>query len=293
MITVLLVILTIAGYCAATMMMKAYQVSVGPGHFQTAFMNVALSGAVFLVFVAARGFHLRHTPLTLILAIAFGAGMWVYSTVKIRAAGCGPMAVLTMSYVIGGVIVPTLYGLIVLHEPVIPHKLIGVLLIFLSFLPLLLKSRHQMVFSLRFWMLCILLLMMNGVLMTISKVAQLKSDPTWSMDYVGLYYFFYFLVAVAAMGKELRRPDPHDLQATVTLPHLLMAAAAGLFNAGGAVMNYMLSSHLPASVQFPLTQSSMLVVITVASLLLYREKPDRETVLSLLITIASIILISV
>ena len=74
MITVLLVILTIAGYCGATMMMKAYQVSVGPGHFQTAFMNVALSGAVFLVFVAARGFHLRHTPLTLILAIAFGAG---------------------------------------------------------------------------------------------------------------------------------------------------------------------------------------------------------------------------
>lgn len=293
MMTMLLVGLTIAAYCAATMMMKAYQVSVGPGHFQTAFMNISFSGAVFLAFIAARGFHLRHTALTLVLAVVFGTGMWIYSTIKIRAAGCGPMAIISMSYVIGGVTIPTLYGLIVLREPVIIHKLIGILLIFLSFLPLILKSRHQMVFSARFWIFCVLLLLLNGTLMTVSKVAQLRSDPSWSMDYVGLYYFFYFLVSVAAMGKELRHPDPHDLQSTVTLPHLLMAGAAGLCNAGGSVTNYMLSSYLPASVQFPLTQSSMLVVITVASLLLYREKPDRETILSLLITIVSIVLISV
>lgn len=66
-----------------------------------------------------------------------------------------------------------------------------------------------------------------------------------------------------------------------------------IVNGIGSVLNYMLSFRIPASVQFPLTQSSMLVVVTVMSLILYQEKPDKATVLSLLISIASIVLISI
>lgn len=293
MVSVLLVLGTIVMYCASTLAMKSYQVSAGPGHFQIAFMNVVLSGSVFIAFISFKGFSLHHTPITLILAVVFGVGLWIYNILKVKAASCGPMAILSMSYVIGGVTVPALYGLIVLGEPVIPHKIVGILLIFLSFVPLLLKSRHQMVFTLKFWFLCVLLLVFNGVLMTVSKVAQLHSQPEYSMDYVALYYFFFFIMAIGNMVKDLHRPDAHDLRITMTLPHFLIAAAAGLFNAVGAVFNYLLSFRMPASVQFPLTQSSMLVVITVMSLILYREKPNKETILSLLITIASIILISV
>ncbi|MBQ8751615.1 MAG: hypothetical protein IJZ13_00750 [Clostridia bacterium] len=293
MISVLLVLGTITMYCASTLAMKSYQVSAGPGHFQIAFMNVVLSGAGFVGFIAFKGFTLHYNTVTLILAIVFGVGLWVYNTLKIKAASCGPMAILSMSYVIGGVTIPALYGILVLGELVILHKIAGILLIFLSFVPLLLKSRHQMVFTVKFWVLCILLLVLNGVLMTVSKVAQLNSQPEYSMDYVALYYFFFFLMAIGTMVKDLHRPDAYDLKVTLTLPHFLMAAAAGLFNAVGSVFNYLLSFRMPASVQFPLTQSSMLVVITVMSLILYREKPSRETILSLLITIASIVLISI
>ena len=293
MLPVLLLLGHIGMYCASSLFMKSYQVSAGPGHFQIAFMNVVLSGSVFVGFIAFKGFSLHYTWLTLTLAIVFGVGLWIYNTLKVKASSCGPMAILTMCVVIGGVTIPTLYGLIVLGEPVIPHKIIGILLISLSFVPLLLKSRHQMVFSFKFWLLCILLLLLNGTLTTISKVAQLNSEPVYSMDYVARYSFFFFLLAIGAMIKDLHRPDAYDLKITLTLPHFLMAAASGLFNAVGAVFNYLLSFHMPASIQFPLTQSALLVGITVMSLILYREKPNKETILSLLLTIASIVLISV
>ena len=205
MISVLLVLGTITMYCASTLAMKSYQVSAGPGHFQIAFMNVVLSGAVFVGFIAFKGFTLHYNTVTLILAIVFGVGLWVYNTLKIKAASCGPMAILSMSYVIGGVTIPALYGILVLGEPVILHKIAGILLIFLSFVPLLLKSRHQMVFTVKFWVLCILLLVLNGVLMTVSKVAQLNSQPEYSMDYVALYYFFFFQLAIGTMVKDLHR----------------------------------------------------------------------------------------
>lgn len=293
MLTVLLVIGTIAMYSACTLLTKAYQMSAGPGYFQVAFMNVVFSGSVFLTFIAAKGFVLHYNTATLLLAVAFGSGIWYYSSLKVKAAACGPMSVLTMSYVIGGVIVPTLYGILFLDEPIILHKMLGILLILLSFVPLLMASRHRMVFSVKFWLLCLLLLLFNGVLMTISKVAQTYSEPEYSMDYVALYFFFYFIIACASMVKNLHHPPARDMKRTLTLRNCLLAAACGLCNAAGSVLNFLLAGRMAASVQFPLTQSSLLVVVTVMSLLLYREKPDKATVASLAISIASIVLISI
>lgn len=150
-----------------------------------------------------------------------------------------------------------------------------------------------MVFEFKFWIFCFLLLILNGTLMTVSKIAQLHSKPEYSIDYVTLYFFFSFLIACFLLAKNLRRPDQWELQKTINLRNILYAVAAGLLNGMGSVFNYMLSFRIPASVQFPLTQSSMLVVVTVMSLILYQEKPDKETILSLLISIASIVLISI
>ena len=138
-----------------------------------------------------------------------------------------------------------------------------------------------------------MLLVLNGTLMTMSKIAQLNSDSKYSMDYVTLYFFFAFLSAGFLLAKNLHLPDQQELQKTMTLRNFAYAIASGLLNGIGSVLNYMLSFRIPASVQFPLTQSSMLVVVTVMSLILYQEKPDKATVLSLLISIASIVLISI
>ena len=123
------------------------------------------------------------------------------------------------------------------------------------------------------------MLVLNGTLMTMSKIAQLNSDSKYSMDYVTLYFFFAFLSAGFLLAKNLHLPDQQELQKTMTLRNFAYAIASGLLNGIGSVLNYMLSFRIPASVQFPLTQSSMLVVVTVMSLILYQEKPDKATVL--------------
>ena len=293
MITVLLVLGTVGLFSCSTLTIKAYQMSAGQDRLSISFFNFLYAGAVFLSFIAVKGFQLHYTDITLLLAIVFGVGLMVYNSIKVKAASCGPMSILSMSYVIGGVTIPALYGLIFLKEPIILHKILGILLIFLSFVPLLLKSRQQMVFKPKFLIFCFLLLILNGTLMTTSKIAQLNSEPKYSMDYVTLYFFFTFLSAGFLLAKNLHLPNQQELQKTMTLRNVVYGLAAGLLNGIGSVFNYMLSFRIPASVQFPLTQSSMLVVVTVMSLILYQEKPDKETILSLLISIASIVLISI
>ncbi len=293
MLTVLLILGTIGLYSFSTLTMKAYQLSAGQEKLSVSFLNFVYSGAVFLAFIAAKGFRLHYTDITMLLAVAFGVGLMVYNSIKVKAASCGPMSILSMSYVIGGVTIPSLYGLIFLKEPIILHKIVGIFMVFLSFLPLLLKSRKQMVFQPKFFPLCFLLLALNGVLMTMYKIAQLHSDPQYSMDFVTLYFFFAFLAAACLLAKNLHLPNAETLQRVIKLRNVGWAIAAGLLNGLASVLNYMLSFRIPASVQFPLTQSSMLVVVTVMSLILYREKPDKATVLSLLISMVSIVLLSV
>jgi len=72
----------------------------------------------------------------------------------------------------------------------------------------------------------------------------------------------------------------------------LYMALIGLINAAGGMCNYQLGYYLEASVHFPLTQSSMLVAVTVLSMLMYREKPNKPTLMSLITALAAIVMIS-
>ena len=292
MTPLLLLLGVITLYSIDTLFIKSYQVSAGTGRFQMAFMNLVSGCAVFVALFILKGFQLHHTLLTLFLSIGFGIFFWVFSSLKAAAAGLGPLAIISMACVMGGVLIPTLYGFLFLQEAVTVHKIISILLIFLSFVPLLIKQKKSLAFSTKFLLCCLLILMLNGALYSVSKVAQAHSQPEYAVDYVALYYFFYFLTAVAVIIQQSPHFDVHDIAVTCSLGNLSRAAAIGLCNAGASVLNYRLGYYLPASVQFPLTQSCMLIIITLTALLMYREKPRQETMMSMLIAIASIVFMS-
>ncbi len=292
MSTVFWAVGTIGLFCINTMFIKAYQISAGIGRFQIAFMNAVSGCIVFISLIALKGFRLQYSLVTLLLAVGYGGFLWIFSSIKVVAAGCGPMTVLTMCCVMGGVLIPTIYGIAVLHERVTACKIIGISLVLFSFLPLLLKSKHQLYFSFKYIIRCVLLLLLNGSLFVVSKEAQLHSEPEYAIDYVALYYFFYFIVAFAVITQQLRHISAADVSVTVNLKNLVLAACIGLFNAGGSICNYRLSYYIPASVQFPLTQASMLVGVTIMSLILYHEKPKTEVVISLAMTSVAIVFVS-
>jgi drug/metabolite transporter (DMT)-like permease len=293
MVTLALALLTIGSFTTCTFFIKVYQMSAGHTVCRMIWMNLVLGNAVFVALFLLQGMRFRFTPLSLILAAAYGVMMWVYYTLKTYAAGEGPMAILSMSYVIGGVLIPALFGLLFLDEKLTAVKLISFILILAAFIPLIWDQKTSMVFSLKFILACCGLLVLNGVLLSIGKVAQLNSPPEYAVDYIALTYLFFYLTALVVFISRLRIFSKEDFPVMFRRKHLLFAGCAGLFNALGMVANYYLAFRIPASVQFPITQSSLLVTVTVGSLFLYLEKPRMSTIISLVLTIAGIALLSV
>ena len=283
---------TIALYSVSTLLIKAYQLKSGAGAIPLAFMNLISGNAVFLFFFLFCGFHFRFTPLSLSLSVLYGMMLWAYIALKVSAAKDGPLAIVSLAYVAGGVLVPALFGFVFLDEPVTFIKTISFVLIISSFVPLIIRQKSSMVFSFHFGFQCLMILLLNGVMICISKIVQLYSPEEYAIDYVALTFFFYYLAAIGIFGTKLPQISPNTFKSLFSGKSIIFASGIGLFNAAGSVFNYMLAGKMPASVQFPLVQSSLLVTVTVSSLFLFQEKPHYLTIISILTTILGIIILT-
>ncbi|MBS7263079.1 MAG: hypothetical protein KIG36_05680 [Eubacteriales bacterium] len=292
----LLIFATIALFIGSNLLIKNFQTRVAVGRLQRNLYNVIAPAAAFLLLLLLKGGVLSFNVPTLLLAVCAGFAMYAYYSAKVLAVSIGPLALVSMFYVLGGVLLPALYGYVVSGEPFKVTGALGLALVCASFVPLVVAQRRVSTekLSARFIVCGVILFVLNGAIGCMGKIAQSFSpDPSWSMDFIGLYYLTYFFISLIPMAKDMPRYSQEDVSRTLNVRNLLLLAGAGATNAVGAAFNFSLLFRLPVSLQYPVIQSSLMVGVTLLSFLLYREKPTRPTVVSLCLAVASIILLSV
>lgn len=291
--SIVLVLLTVLCFTAATVLVKVYQMNAGASRFPAAYFNLVYGGASFLLLLCLKGFRLDYSLNMLLLAAGVGGGMLVYNALKIRAVSLGPVAIVSMSYVLGGIFVPSAFGILFLKEPLTLTKGVALLLFVLSFVPIILAQRTSMKLSVKLVVCCIGLFLLDGVILTMSKVVQFfLTSPLNAQDYIALYSFFCFMLSLINMAPSAKQVQPEELSGTFTLRNFFLICFSGLFNTGANVLNIIIQYDLPTSITFPIVQAGTLLLNTLAILLIYREKPNKPTVISLLLLCAGIVCIS-
>ncbi len=262
---------------------------------------------------------------SLIMAGMLAVLVCVYTMLGFKIMSFGSMSVFTVFLMLGGMIVPYLYGVIWLDEKINAPRVIGIVLMVISmFFPLIgdniqrgrasagdtsadlpdtaggdasapVSNSRRVIFC----VLCLLVFLLNGFVSVISKTHAagiLKFESSDSMTFAMLCQLScgtisgVILAAVKLFGS--RKPDKPDSGTPANFWLLFRAvlvfiALAALFDAASFFFQQLGAAALPASVMYPLMTGGSIVLSALAGFVLFKEKQTKIALIGLAITFAA------
>ena len=248
------------------------------------FFYACVSTLFALLFFAAGG--IGRFPLELLpYALAFGLSYAAAGVCTVWAVGCGPLS-LTSLMVSYSLMLPTLYGLLFLKDPMGKGFIAGLLLLLLS-LWLVSKKDDKMRISFRWVLLAFLAFLGNGGCSIFQKMQQVAFEGAYKNELMvlALGIAIPILLLVALIGERGEWKENFKAGA---LPAALAGVANGMVN----LLVMILSGRMAVSVMFPLISAGGLLVVFFVSRFIFKENLTKRQMLGFFLGLGSIILLN-
>lgn len=279
---------------------KAYGVRRGSGARASLVFATAAgfaSAVVTFLIAATVGGGFRFTWFSLFMGGLMASLSCAYTLIGFKIMALGDMSVFMMFLMLGGMMLPYLFGVFVLQEEISVWRILGVILLTVSMVfPVLARKKAGKAGGL-FVVLCVAVFLLNGVASIVSKTHQINlfgQDVVNAPSYACLGNFMNGVISAVCLavlslrGKRAEGeavPEPADGVRTAAKPALgaiaLIIAANALCNGVSYTLQLLSASKLPASVLYPMVTGGSVVLSAVAGRIFFREKPDRITLAGL------------
>lgn len=226
-------------------------------------------------------FNVSIIPYALGFAIAYGTA----TASSVFALKTGPLSLTTL-FIAYSLLVPTLYGIIFLKDPISPMLYVGLGLLMVSLFLINVKKNENLKFS-PLWIVYVLLVFFsNGMCSTVQKMQQLKFDGAYKNEFMiialAVVTIVLFTVGILQKGNKTE----------MLKPCLKYGVVKGF---GNGFMNYLVmvvSAALPNAVLFPSISAGGIVLTYICSLLIYKEKLTRIQTVGYILGIVSIVFLN-
>ena len=239
----------------------------------TALMFFGFSGVEFSLFSA-------------LMAFAMSVCMASYSVIGFRILKTGNMSVYSVFLMSGGMLLPYLFGVLFLQEPLTVFRIAGVILILLA---VILSNGMKFQRNVSFVWLCVLIFVLNGFCSIISKCHQINTsyasvNSMTFVAYTGLGRFLFSSVLLLCCKKG-QKQQPVSLKRTVVL-----AVGSALIGGVSYGLQLMGAKELPATVLYPLVTGGSIVFSAFSGMIFFREKLSRRQIISIILCVAGTLL---
>lgn len=250
-------------------------------------LSFFISACILAVFAVLIGSLRTVSYQTVLLAIPFALITLAAQVFYIRAQHLGTVSLNTFLYSCG-FIIPVLYSIIRLREPVKAMQIAGLLLLLFTLYLYLLPQKTMVNVK---WLACILIASFSsGFLGVLQKVQQ---NTPYAAELDGFLIIAFLLCALlSAMlycisgRKESRQSGA--LRPSVRVAAVCMGIVAALLNR----VNLSLAGALPGMIFYPVFNGPVTLLSGIAAYLVYREKTNVRQWISLCLGIAAIALIA-
>ena len=288
---------------------KAYGLRRGDGaKTSLLFLTVTsyLSSAITLIVTFFVGEGFRVTWYSLLMSGIMAALSSAYTVIGFKIMAIGDMSVFMMFLMLGGMLLPYLFGVIRLGEALSVWRVIGVILLALSMVfPVLARRRGKGGGGVLFVVLCLAVFLLNGMASIVTKTHQINlygMDVVNAPSYASLGNFMngtISLVCLLVLGLKGRAGKPakaaekagEDGAAALKPAKTGVIALLMLANAACNVAAYILqlfsAGKLPASMMYPMLTGGTVVLSAAAGWIFFGEKPDRISAAGLLLSFAA------
>lgn len=263
-----------------------------PFALHAAYSFLIAAGFIAYAFVAG---HKSLSVTTLSIGALFGLLFSLTMHVYARAIATGPLAYSNF-YFSASMIVPVVASVVVWREPYNAMGATAVLLFLVAFFCIAAYGNGANAKPRRSWYIyCLLAFALNGSLSVISKWHQISLNGSEVIEYMGVSFTSAFLCSAFAMfagEKSLRKKGRGgSIRASVWSVKgyaVILAATTGFAN----VLIVYLSGKLPGAFLFPFINGSMIILLSLASFLFWKERMSRGGTTGLAIGLAAIVLVS-
>lgn len=284
-IIILLAVFCFAGQFAFT---RLFEKAVDQTLVTSLVMLVVTNMIGTLLFLCIGGFQIHISTVSLFWAAIFALIMIPYYVVGIKVLSLGSLAIYSMFMMLGGMLLPFLYGTVFLHETVSVGKGLGTLLLtlFIILQALWQKSPEEEEIrnkskktSYLFFILCLVIFVINGMTGVVTKIHQISAGSVDEVSFTvlscALSAIFSFVLLLVCYLKN--RSDTHirSVSALKRKPIVIMAFIAAATYMGN-FLHLKAASNVPASVQFPLVSGGVIVLSALVSAFIFREKLRKK-----------------
>lgn len=303
---------------------KAYQLRCGTSVLAS-LRFTALSGfassVVPLIVALAGGEGIKITPYSALMAALIAIFCGAYTFIGFRVMSLGSLSVYTMFLMLGGMLLPYIFGVLWLDEGISVCRIAGVLLLAVSLIfPVIAREKNGRA-GVLFFVLCGAVFILNGGVSIVSKLHQVNctyasvgaaSFSMWANLFNGIISSLMYVLFKIRLTDSDKAESAVD--GTISKTGSVKNGAgckneAGLISGAGcksgagpiaviiaanAVCNgvsYMLqlvsAGHVPASVMYPMMTGGSMVLTAAAGYIFFREKPDKLSGFGIILSFAA------
>ena len=274
---------------------KAYNLHHHTGYatlFRFHGIHMAMAAVGTLVVTLIGGGMEAPLPETWLCAIAFGVLFILFFALYTLAMATGPLSFTTLCGSSSSII-PITIGFLFWNEIMTAPKIIGILLVLVTFyLCSTAGSGDGKKINSRWMVIAALMLVCNGSVATIQKLHPKLTDGAQVQE------FYVIAFAVASLTSLLfyvlfRRFGKEEIP-QVSSKLVLTAVGTGVCTCAGNLLLGLLSAwNVDASLIFPFTSGLQVIIATVLSAVLYKEKLTARSYIAIGVGIVALVLISV
>lgn len=256
-----------------------------------------LIAIAFVVFVVIKGMAVSGT--TVLFGAMFGFGFIATVSVYYYAMQSGPLSYTTFFFS-ASMIVPVIIGLFAWNESLKLTQGIGMAMFMAAFYCIsVLGGERGGKVNIRWIILCFATWLLNGLIGVVSKQHQINMNGGEYVQMMMMSFVFatvfallaavFFIIVDSKKEKQsvgmIVKKDM-SLMWNGKIPLLGAAMGSGMAN---VIMTY-LSSRLPGGYLYPITLGSVVVLVSLFSIWVLKEKPSKPGLVGILIGLVAIVI---
>ena len=273
---------------------KLYQTKVGNAPMTSLLFSLGSGIVSVLFFVIACGFKIGFNWFAFSMATGRALCIVLYTVIGLKMMSIGKVAIYTLFIMIGGMLIPFLYGAIFLNEQISAWKIVGMVLLITSLLlPVFKNDKNENKSPKLLFVLGLLIFVLNGLVGVFSKTHQISQNALPTLEF-GFWVSAINAVSVAIAvviyiiinkGKVSFKKDLGKM-----IDKWWIVVLFALVSQAGGVFQLFAATTIDAAVLYPLVAGGTMVASTIFSGLLFKEKLNKLLTLCLILSVFSSIL---
>ena len=273
---------------------KVYKNKFGSSGYIDLFFNFCMGIFSVIIFAVVCLGKVGYTLYSFGLAAGVALCNVIYMVCGLRAVMYGKMAVFTMFLMLGGMIFPTVYGVLFLHESVSGFMVAGIVLLIASMILSVLEKTGEKNSKI-FYIFCFIAFVCNGLVSIFSKMHQISENALNTYQF-SFWQSVVVAVTVGAILAVYLRMHRKDDALRISVKQTLGWGSLGLIllitaiMRVGSVLLLLAAKDVPASMLYPIMTGATVLVTAVFGRIFFAEKISKINGIALCMNIAAVVL---